>query len=487
MNELLNRVLPLLVACAAVLLTGATFTPQMLGDEARRSLADGRLAVLLSSPNTQTAARAALAIGRTKKPDGARLLELHTNDPRIAVRALSVYGLGLIGLRADAPLLIRAASDRSDAVRLAALDAIGRFEDAKLLETADQAEVQARIQAILVQDASTAVRGRAALTLAAFADGPRAGLAARVLELATSRSQPASVRQRAMWAIFRRYAARVPRPFLRAVLGDRDEIVRLEAVRAYGRLKDPALVADLRPLLADPSWRVQEQAAESIRLLRGEEPTQHLSETPSGVHVPSPVSDPLANLPALSRAVVHRGAPRPADVPAAPALDPQTAAQMLEPAHGPHPRLRFRTSEGNYYAVLYPEWAPLTVANFLNLVNRGFFDNNRWFRVVPDFVVQTGEQDDIKQPGPGYTIPAEENPLEQNSFILSMGLDYDMKTMTPKRDSAGSEYYITLSPQYHLDEPFTVFGVVTSGFDVFGRLTEHDRVIRIERIADVVL
>ena len=83
------------------------------------------------------------------------------------------------------------------------------------------------------------------------------------------------------------------------------------------------------------------------------------------------------------------------------------------------------TTQGNIYVALYPEWAPLTVTNFLNLMNRGFYDNNPWFRIVPDFVVQTGEQDAKNTPGPGYTIPAEENPLEQNSYVISMGLDYN--------------------------------------------------------------
>lgn len=472
MNEPRIRALFPLVLCAAVLLTGA---------------APPSLATLLSSPDTQTAARGALLLGRTKNPQSAGFLERHTNDRRIAVRALSVYGLGLIGLRRDAPLLLSAVGDPSSAVRLAAVDAIGRFESGKLLDASAEAAAASRLERILLGDADCDVRGRAALSLADFGDSPEAASASRALREATSYGEPAGVRRRAMWTIFRRYAARVPWPYLRARLGDKDEVVRIEAVRAYGKLGDPARIADLRPLLGDPSWRVQEQAAESIRILRGLGPTEHLAEIPPYVHVPAPVPDPLAGLPALRRPAVHGGRPRPGDVPEAPALDPRTAAQMLAPAHGPHPRLRFRTSEGNFYVVLYPEWAPYTVANFLNLVDRGFFDDNRWFRIVPDFVVQTGEKDDVKQPGPGYEIDAELNPLEQNSYIISMGLDYDMKTMTPKIDSAGSEYYITLSPQYHLDPNFTVFGAVSSGFDVFGRLTEHDRVIRIERIKDVML
>lgn len=160
---------------------------------------------------------------------------------------------------------------------------------------------------------------------------------------------------------------------------------------------------------------------------------------------------------------------------------------MTGPAPGPHPRVRIVTTKGNVYVVLYPEWAPLTTENFLNLASTGFYNNNPWFRIVPDFVVQTGEQDDKNAPGPGYSIGAEENPLEQSSYVISMGLNYDSKTNTPLRDSAGSEYYVTLSPQYHLNNDFSVFGAVTSGFDVLGRLVESDKVIRVERISDVTL
>jgi len=64
-----------------------------------------------------------------------------------------------------------------------------------------------------------------------------------------------------------------------------------------------------------------------------------------------------------------------------------------------------------------------------------------------------------------------------------MGLNYtdDGK---PLRDSAGSQFYITLSPQLHLDRDFTVFGEVTSGFDVLPRIVEADKMLRVEQITD---
>ncbi|MGB6987401.1 MAG: peptidylprolyl isomerase [Candidatus Aquilonibacter sp.] len=456
--------------------------------EAQRSLGNGRLAELLASPDDATAARAALAIGRVRLDVGVPLLAAHLADRRDAVRAFSVYGLGLIGQGYDPAAIIGATRDPAGSVVVAALDAVGRYEGAHNLVGGD---TEQRAAGAVIRDLVGAqvpdVRGKAAISLNFFADGPEGGAAATALQKAFANERDPGVRERIMWTIFRRYAVKVPVAFLRAGLSDKDEIVRIEAVRAYGKLKDKTLVADLQPLLNDPSWRVQEQAAESIRALQGAQLTQHWAAIPSFVHTPAPEPDQFASLPVLPRTAPPPGAPRADDVPSPLPLLPQTARDMLGPAHGLHPRLRIVTTQGNIYVALYPEWAPLTVTNFLNLMNRGFYDNNPWFRIVPDFVVQTGEQDAKNAPGPGYSIPAEENPLEQNGYIISMGLNYDDKTSSPIRDSAGSEYYITLSPQYHLDNAFTVFGAMISGFDVLGRLSESDKVIRIERVADIEL
>jgi peptidyl-prolyl cis-trans isomerase B (cyclophilin B) len=143
--------------------------------------------------------------------------------------------------------------------------------------------------------------------------------------------------------------------------------------------------------------------------------------------------------------------------------------------------VRIATTKGAIVVRLYPEWAPLTVASFLGLTDRGFFDGLRWFRIVPNFVAQTGDpQNTGDEGGPGYTLPAEENPLEQEPGIISMGLDYT--NGQPVRDSAGSQFYLTMSPQYHLDRAFTVFGAIESGFNVIGRLVESDTMLHVERL-----
>jgi len=167
------------------------------------------------------------------------------------------------------------------------------------------------------------------------------------------------------------------------------------------------------------------------------------------------------------------------------ALHPTTSALLDGPMPGPHPRVRIGTTKGTIVVRLYPEWAPLTVANFLNLVDRGYYDNLRWFRIVPDFVVQTGDPHDDGEGDAGYMIPAEENPLEQRAGIISMGLNYtDPPNAHAIRDSAGTQFYITLSPQLHLNRDFTVFGEIESGFPTLGRLIESDRMTKVERLQD---
>jgi len=97
-------------------------------------------------------------------------------------------------------------------------------------------------------------------------------------------------------------------------------------------------------------------------------------------------------------------------------------------------------------------------------------------------VVQTGDITDSGDGDAGYMIPAEENPLEQRTGIISMGLNYDANG--PQRDSAGTQFYVTISPALHLNRDFTVFGEIESGTDALGRLIESDRMTRVERISD---
>ena len=456
--------------------------------EQARSLGNGELAADLASPDAALAARAALAIGRTKQKAGAGPLEAHLGDPRAGVRAMSVYGLGLIADgRAAARVGALSRSDPSSAVRAAALETMGRYQAAGVLDAGQQSQAVAWIVAVLLKDPDPTVRLRAAPELAGFAMTP-SGFAASLALVIAFRSDPSvAVRRNVMWTIFRAYPTRVSRALLSNALRDRDEVIRIEAVRAYGRLKNRDAIAALQPLLDDPSWRVQEQAGESLLALAGKPMHDAWTAIPASIHLPIIAKNPLDAIAALPRTSAPGKpiAPTPAEVIDTPQLDPQTAAQMNGPASGAHPLVRIVTTKGNVYVTLFPEWAPLTVANFLNVADRGYYDNNRWFRIVPDFVVQTGDPTDNGDGDAGYSIGAEENPLEQQTGVVSMGMNYDAKGAM--RDSAGTQYYITLSPQLHLDRDFTVFGQVSSGFDVLAHLVQSDRIIRVERLPDVIL
>ena len=453
--------------------------------EQLRTLGNGRLAGMLSSNDRQVALRAALAIGRTKLRAGLPLLERHVGDSDVAMRAIAVYGIGLIGGAAAAKPVLSALHDSTAVVQIAALDAANRLESAHDLGPNRSREAFAGVVALLRSRDET-VRARAATTLAAFSHTDQEKSAVGRLSAAFAKEQSPFVRWHIMWSLYRGFATIAPQSTLVAGLHDRDEDVRIEAVRAFGRRANAADVALLQPLTNDPSWRVQEQTLESIKVVQGGQLTDHLKAIPNGVYTPAPQPDALASLRALPR-TPHTGKlqpPSPQSTIMQPKLNPVTVAQFTGPTKGPHPRVRIATTAGNIYLELYPEWAPLTVQNFLNLANEGYYDGNPWFRIVPDFVVQSGDPSETA-PGPGYTTVAEENPIEQDSYIVSMGLDYtNPPNAHAKRDSAGSEFYITLSSQLHLNSDFTVFGRVIGGVDVLGRLIESDKILRIERIPD---
>jgi cyclophilin family peptidyl-prolyl cis-trans isomerase len=110
--------------------------------------------------------------------------------------------------------------------------------------------------------------------------------------------------------------------------------------------------------------------------------------------------------------------------------------------------------------------APLTVANFVRLVERRFFDGHRWHRVVPNFVIQDGDPRGDGFGGPGGSIRDEINPLRYETPMLGMALSGP--------DTGSSQWFINLSPQPHLDGTYTVFGKVVGGLAVLVRITQGE-------------
>jgi cyclophilin family peptidyl-prolyl cis-trans isomerase len=472
-----------LVLLLSAVIAGASTSPyrDIAAAERTRSLDGGKLAAYLDQ-DAPVAARAALAIGRTKDSAGIPSLRAHLRAADPAVRAMVVYALGLLADRGSlSPIETLTRNDSNSAVRYASVDAVGRIAAGDPKASAGSAN---GLLTVLRRDADPIVRAHAAANLDVFRAVAGAQQIAFALQRAFKGEGDVDVRWHVMWTLSRGYAPLTSRAFFKAALRDRSDLIRLEAARGIGRRDDATAIPLLMPLLADSSWRVQEEAAEAIRRLEGIPLTEHLTALQEGLHLP-----PVPHVPEESASPLPRptstakpGVPATDDARFTPPLLPTTAALMNGPMPGLHPRVRVATTQGTFVLRLYPEWAPYTVANFLNLTNAGFFDGNRWFRIVPDFVVQTGDPKNTGDGDAGYSIGAEENPVEQRAGIISMGLDY--KDGKPLRDSAGSQFYITLSPQLHLDRDFTVFGEVESGFDVLPHLVEADKMVHVEQITD---
>ncbi len=152
------------------------------------------------------------------------------------------------------------------------------------------------------------------------------------------------------------------------------------------------------------------------------------------------------------------------------------ARRWLWPAlAGTNPRIFLETDRGTLEIELLPAEAPLTVAAFLGLIERRFFDGTRWHRVVPNFVVQDGDPrgDGWGGPGAGFVLRDEINPVRYETGRVGMALSGP--------DTGGSQYFITHSAQPHLDGIYTIFGRVVSGVAVLNAIGQGDRIRSIHR------
>lgn len=133
------------------------------------------------------------------------------------------------------------------------------------------------------------------------------------------------------------------------------------------------------------------------------------------------------------------------------------------------------TNKGNIEFELFDEADPITVKNFITLVEKDYYNGLTFHRVVPDFVVQGGCPHGTGTGGPGYTIPCETEGPMQKHVLGAFSMAH------AGRDTGGSQFFIVLNPENckHLDGKHTVFGRVTAGMDVVRTLTQGDRMNRI--------
>ena len=142
-------------------------------------------------------------------------------------------------------------------------------------------------------------------------------------------------------------------------------------------------------------------------------------------------------------------------------------------------------------AELYPEIAPISVNNFISLINKGYYDGLIFHRVIKGFMIQGGCPDGTGMGGPGYTIKGEfaqngfENNLKHTEGVLSMA-----RAMHP--DSAGSQFFIMHKTSPHLDGAYAAFGKVIEGMDVVNAIAEtatdwNDRPLEEQKINSITV
>jgi cyclophilin family peptidyl-prolyl cis-trans isomerase len=129
------------------------------------------------------------------------------------------------------------------------------------------------------------------------------------------------------------------------------------------------------------------------------------------------------------------------------------------------------TTRGAFEAELLSRDAPMTVDSFAELARKGYFDGTTIHRVVPDFVVQAGDPRGDGTGGPDYALRDELNALPYVRGRIGMALSGP--------DTGGSQWFVTLSRQPHLDGAYTVFGDVIAGMDVVERIEQNDRLVSV--------
>jgi len=462
-------------------------------DDAR---AEPALEALAREGGSLTKAFAAKGLGVRKARAGVgallRLVEARRTDPRPAVSA--IRALGQIGDAEAAPVLraVLQGPDEDPNLRLEAVVALGALKDASATDALLDAAVDpwpslraASLRALrdidpdtllvvlsgLDEDPHPSVRRAVVAMLPSLGPDVAVSRLTALLEGADEAVLPAAIEAALP------LGARLPglAGILTRLLGHPDLMVRAAAASAMGELKpdggERALVsayqaasADgsyqariaalgalakygpgaalpvVREALADRDWAVRLKAAELMKVLE-------------------PASDAAGRI----RPAPGRGA------------EAYAAPDLVAPAVSPHVFLD--TDAGTIEIELAVLDAPLTSANFLALARRGYFSGMAVHRVVPDFVVQAGDVRGDGEGGPGYTLRDEINLLPYLRGTVGMALDGP--------DTGGSQFFVTHSPQPHLDARYTVFGRVVAGMEAVDRLRQWD-VIRRVRVWDGV-
>ncbi len=434
----------------------------------RSRLGTGVLLELLEDPDLSVRVNAARSLGQIADSAAVPQLLARLADRHPYVRETAATALGQIGDAAAAPALREAGRDAESGVRAAAAGSLAR-----LLQ---EEEALAALRPLL-EDREEYVRAQAAVGLGRFASAESEAILVAVLQGANRRGVRAVGRERAAAAsALGERKASGSAPALVAALGAGDASVVASAAEALGAIGASdsatvnALVAAVRAQASPNEPDIAVGGLEALATLKA------ASALPLGVELLRSSVPPIREAARkLVRAVASEEEAARLEAENAP---PKWQPSALAPYRVPLPAARqaiLETARGRVVLELFPEDAPRTVANFLQLAEKGYFDGTVFHRVVPNFVIQDGDPTRTGWGGPGYAIRCEYNRRRYGAGAVGMAL--------AGKDTGGSQFFATHSPQPHLDGRYTIFGQVREGMEVVEQVQVGDRIerVRIER------
>ncbi|MGH7730033.1 MAG: HEAT repeat domain-containing protein, partial [Candidatus Eiseniibacteriota bacterium] len=423
------------------------------------------VALHLNDPEWTTRAYAARTIGRQKSTRGTAYLMGALRDPETRVVVNAIRALQMIAdstMRGVGQALARSLGHPDRYVRVTAATALAERFAWGALDSAGRGAALDSVRAHL-GDRDAATRGACARVLLSRGTGAdRASVADRM-------RGDSSIYARV--AIIGAWPASDPGPLRERLAPGTMLFERMSAADRLGEVRDRGAIRMLRSALRDTSALFVASCAGALAALGD-----------------------TASVPLLARAWAERALDADADAriairdalrelagrPFADSLERVRPPRNAQPAANPPdfaepPRAkgaRLHTTAGDIEWAFYQEAAPQTVKNFIRLAERGYFDGLAVHRVVPNFVIQDGDPTGTGSGGPGYTIRCEYNRLRYEPGRVGMALS--------GKDTGGSQWFITHSPQPHLNGRYTIFARVVRGMDVVARIVQGDRVTKVE-------
>ncbi|HEX6101367.1 MAG TPA: peptidylprolyl isomerase [Thermoanaerobaculia bacterium] len=445
---------------------------------ARRAYAAAReeLLLLMTDPNTLTRAYAATALGRIGDASAFDALRTALGDAHPWVRTNAAIAIGRLAEKSrdvlnadDLPRVFATADDPDAGVRASMIDVVGYYAERN--ETA---------RARLLQTLRNGTMWERELTAGAIAKHLPWDAASRELTdltpwqivrvLEATAAMPHGVTLRRQYAVYGDPLVRanalsnIPETgadaeleIIRVGLTDPDVIVRASAYERLGFTKDVPLDTFRSAIEREKKSPMNDARLAAIAVVAKAD----------AASLQSLIADPDP----VVRRVAAEAVKAPAYTPLTVQRTPEEYAEIVRWSRQPH-TATIHMTRGNIELALLSQDAPITAWNFAQLARSKYFDNTSFMRVVPNFVIQGGDPRNDMNGGPGYAIRDEINLQKYTRGAVGMALSGP--------DTGGSQFFITHSPQPHLDGGYTIFGRVYDGMSGVVDQTERgDRVVTI--------